>query len=228
MDAPMPSPADDFNIAGKDPQELGSELLRVLSAQQLDEPKALALINANTNIEMVNAQSDTPLITASFRGFTAIALALIAKKANVNARDMFGHSPVMLAATGGSEQIFDALLVKGSCLDTKNEFLQDAFFGAAEQGKDAILAKLILKGVKLEEPDHTGASPRMAALAKGHISTAKLIDAAIFARDLPLRQEQERKAEILRHIGDSFRDGLHVEQVAPLPAQFRKRPAFLP
>lgn len=219
----MTSPAPAFDIAGMSPVKRGWELMRLLSNDgQYDEKLALDLIAAGIDTEVETEHQDRPLSKAAFSGRTAIVKALIAAKAVINARDFISYSPLMNAASGGHTESFDALVEAKAMLGLRNDFGEDAFFLAAEQGKEEIIDRLIKLNVLLEQPDDRGKTARMAAEEKGHMGVVKMIDDAIFARDLPIRQEQERQQKLL-HIGDSFRDGLKVATVAPETATFRRR-----
>lgn len=218
----MTTPSAQFNFAGKTKAVLGEELLSLLANDnKFDEEKALALIAAGANTEVRNENDETPLNIAAFKGKTKVALALIAANADVDAPDFLNMRPIMGAASGGYEEIFDALLAKKAIITGKDELNVTIFHHAAEGGSAHIVGGLIAVAGLPPEPEMSIA--RRAAKDKGHMHIVKLFDDAIFARDLPLRQEAERKANALAHIGDSFRDGTGSETQAPEKAVFRKR-----
>lgn len=224
----MTSPSAAFDMASSTPDQKGWELMRLLNNKdQYDETYALALIKAGANIEVETEHEDRPLLIAAFQGYGAVVKGLIAAKAQVDARDFIGHSAVMFAASGGFTEIFDDLVAAKAKIDFRNDFQEDAYFMAAENGKEDIVDRLIKMGVPLEilnrVPNGKGKTPRDIAEEKGHIAVVQRIDRAIFERDEPARQEQERRQYILLHVGDSFRDGLKTATLAPETAKFRPK-----
>jgi len=221
----MTSSAPAFNIATATRDERAWELMRLLSHDgQYDEKQALALVAAGLNTEIETEQEDRLLIKAAFTGREAVAKALIAAHAKLDAQDIIGMTALMGASSGGHTGIFDALVGAGAKLGLVDEFGEGAYYMAAEFGKEDILGRLIRLNVPLDTPNKDGKTPRAAAFAKGHHGAVKMIDAAIFARDLPLRQEQARQQALL-NVVDRFRGGLKVAKIAPEQATFRPKSA---
>lgn len=108
---------------------------------------AAALINsARTNINLRNADQETPLMLAALRGHVAIAQALIARDADINHP---GWTPLHYAAAGTTEhqaQILAMLLEAHAYIDAASPNGTTPLMMAARYGTEASVELLLAEG----------------------------------------------------------------------------------
>lgn len=108
----------------------------LLIALRESSPKVAKLLldDPKTQVEVRNAQDESPLMLAALRGYLDLCQALIARDADVNKP---GWTPLHYAATGGHLQISKLLLEHSAYIDAaapngSTPLMMAAMFGTAE------------------------------------------------------------------------------------------------
>lgn len=92
------------------------------------------LLEDKANLEVRNAQGQTPLMAATYQGNQELAIQLIEAGADVNAQDQIANSPFLYAGAEGMLEIVKAALQHGADFNVYNRYGGTALIPAAEKG----------------------------------------------------------------------------------------------
>ncbi|MEZ2721975.1 ankyrin repeat domain-containing protein [Paenalcaligenes hominis] len=99
-----------------------------------DENAVIEILTHHPDLEVRNAQQQTPLMTAVYQGNTELALRLIQAGADVNAQDAMANSPFLYAGAEGMIAIVREALNHGADFSVFNRYGGTALIPAAEKG----------------------------------------------------------------------------------------------
>lgn len=92
------------------------------------------ILDQRPDLEVRNAQQQTPLMAAVYQGHTDLALLLIQAGADVNAQDAIANSPFLYAGAEGMLAIVREALNHGADFTVLNRYGGTALIPAAEKG----------------------------------------------------------------------------------------------
>lgn len=92
------------------------------------------LLQDKSNLEVRNAQGQTPLMTVTYQGNQELAIQLIEMGADVNAQDNIANSPFLYAGAEGMLDIVKVSLEHGADFTVYNRYGGTALIPAAEKG----------------------------------------------------------------------------------------------
>jgi len=136
------------------------------------------LLHSNSNNDLKNSFSRTPLSYASENGHEAVAKMLVDKgKVDVNLKDNDGRTPLSYAARSGHEAIVKMLLDTGKVdIDSKDNFGRTPLSYAARSGYYEVANILLNTGkVELDSKDNSGRTPLSHAAGSGHEAVVKVL-----------------------------------------------------
>jgi ankyrin repeat protein len=107
-----------------------------------DMGRVKALIAANADVNIRNAEGITALMVATFDGQTEIAQTLLAANADVNARDNNGFTALIGASIRGHIELVRVLLAAKADVNIKNKFGATALMFAEDKGHTEIARML--------------------------------------------------------------------------------------
>eukprot|EP00004_Rigifila_ramosa_P026076 TRINITY_DN7983_c0_g1_i3.p1 TRINITY_DN7983_c0_g1~~TRINITY_DN7983_c0_g1_i3.p1 ORF type:complete len:1052 (+),score=227.03 TRINITY_DN7983_c0_g1_i3:212-3157(+) len=148
------------NQSGAEP-----ELIRVLKAG--DIVRVQDLLIAGENIEVVDANLNSPLHLACAGGHHFAVQALLLRHARIDARDHKRRTPLHVAAMSGKLECVK-LLVDKAQVDTRDDNLQTPLHLAALNGHTAAIPLLVASGAKVDAVDHRQQTPLHLAALVGH------------------------------------------------------------
>jgi len=129
------------NFAEYNQAELNKQLLK--AAEDGDFAKAKKCLDNGANIETRNKYNDTPLILASFCGYTDIIKLLIGAGANIEAKDNYETTSLIYACINRNIEnrnieILKLLIHAGANIETQNQMGLTAFDYASQKGHEDI------------------------------------------------------------------------------------------
>ena len=168
---------------------------------------AQRLIEADADVNFVNAQGETALSAAAYRANFELVSALLAHGAKPATVDRTAKSPILYAAARGSDRIVAALLDRG--IDPNARYGADltALMWAAGYADTApadgalrTVRLLLSRGAKLDLVDDRGRSALMIAAQLGH---ADIVEALLDAgAEKTLKDKSGKTARDLAGIPD--------------------------
>lgn len=145
---------------GFDPNTLAPDLRHgLMVALGLPEPSAAAaraLVNApGINLNMRNAQGETPLMMAALKDQLALAAQMIELGADVNQP---GWTPLHYAATGGSPAMVELMLKHHAFVDAESPNGTTPLMMAAQYGSPEAVKLLLQAGAQPQQKNQQGLS----------------------------------------------------------------------
>lgn len=143
---------------GFDPNTLAPDLRHgLMVALSLPDPSvaaAQALVNASgTDLNMRNAQGETPLMLAAIKGQLALAEQMIARGADVN---QTGWTPLHYAATGSSTAMVALMLKHHAFVDSESPNGTTPLMMAAQYGSPEAVKLLLASGAQPQQKNQQG------------------------------------------------------------------------
>ncbi len=140
--------------------------------------KAVAeLINNSANINEIDVDGSTPLMTAISHNYTEIASLLIDHNADLTPRDTGGYDAILLAANNGLRKILEKLLAKGADVNSRLEpSMYTPLHWTAAKGFSKIV-ELLLQQPKIDVTAKTKDMDNALHLAsmKGHLDVVQIL-----------------------------------------------------
>jgi uncharacterized protein len=169
---------------GFDPNTPASDLRHgLMMALSLPEPSvsaAQALINApGVDLNVRNAQGETPLMLAALKGQLAMAEQMIKRGADVNQN---GWTPLHYAATGGSTAMVELMLKHHAFVDAESPNGTTPLMMAAQYGSPESLKLLLEAGAQPHQKNQQGLSALEFAQRGARPDAIKIIGAALRAQ----------------------------------------------
>lgn len=100
---------------------------------------------------------------------------LLASGANVNRQDANGWTPLMTAVNNQMIEAVEYLLEKGASTNLSNRLQQGPLFLSATKKDPSITLALLKAGAPVDQREHKGWTPLMAACNLGHLETASVL-----------------------------------------------------
>lgn len=169
---------------GFDPNTPSPDLRHgLMMALSLPEPSVLAaqaLVNApGTDLNVRNAQGETPLMLAALKGQLGLAEQMIARGADVNQP---GWTPLHYAATGGSSAMVGLMLKHHAFVDAESPNGTTPLMMAAQYGSPEALKLLLEAGAQPQQKNQQGLSALEFAQRGVRPDAIKIIGAALKAQ----------------------------------------------
>jgi ankyrin repeat protein len=141
----------------------------------LSRSAGVAVVSLTMLLSVLQAATDSALVTAAKDGDLGAVRALIAKRVNVNEPARDGSTAILWAVYHSDEPMTKALLTAGAKVDTPNKYGVTPLIQASRTG-DTPLIDLLLKAganVSLAHPD--GETALMAAARTGRADAVRLL-----------------------------------------------------
>jgi ankyrin repeat protein len=169
---------------GFDPNTPAPDLRHgLMMALSLPEPSVLAaqaLVNApGTNLNVRNAQGETPLMLAALKGQLALAAQMIERGADVNQP---GWTPLHYAATGGSPAMVELMLKHHAFVDAESPNGTTPLMMAAQYGSPEALKLLLEAGAQPQQRNQQGLRALEFAQRGSRPDALKILGAALRAQ----------------------------------------------
>lgn len=121
------------------------------------------LIAAEANVNGVDRNGKTPLLTAISMEQPVIAKYLVDAGASVNQKTSNGSYPVIEATKKGYEHLVLQLVAAGADLNARDSLGRTALFAAVSRGQQRLVQALIQAGADTRITDENGMSPLVLA-----------------------------------------------------------------
>jgi ankyrin repeat protein len=140
------------------------------------------LLQKGANVNIADADGNTPLILASEKDHTDVVKVLVAAGAKIDAANKEGATPLLLAATNGSAGVVEPLLKAGANVNafietTGNEGLTPLMI-ASMYGRADVVKVLLKAGAQPDAAAHSGLTALTAASMNGYVDVVQLLRAA--------------------------------------------------
>jgi ankyrin repeat protein len=187
----QPAPSSDSDL----------RLVQALQARQLDT--ARALIDADVDVDAVQADGATPLAWATHWNELDLVDLLLAAGADGDRANDLGVTPLMLAGANGSADLVDRLLAAGADANVARPSGETALMLAARSGSVDAVRRLVAGGAVVNAATTGGRTALMWAAAERHasvVATLAEVGASVDARTAvrtPRPRTVERAARVL-------------------------------
>jgi len=129
----------------------------------------------NADVNMTDAQGNTPLHHAAWKGNLSVAEYLLKKGASVNVKDHAGQTALHLAATHGHDDIVKLLIDNGADVNArKNNGSTPLILAAMNNGKKSV-EYLLQAGADVNVENNTHASAYDYALVRGYADIESML-----------------------------------------------------
>ncbi len=118
---------------------------------------------------------NTPLMWASFNGFTAASAVLIEKGADIHAQNNLGYNAITYAGYNGKIDTLKFLFQKGARIEDKNHYLDNALTWASYNGHYSVVKFLVENGADVNIVNTNNFTPLALAQLKNHYSIIGLL-----------------------------------------------------
>lgn len=133
------------------------------------------MLDMGANINAADEENEmTALSYASEWGNVPVVQLLLERGANVHCIDRDGTTPLELALTKGNVDVVQCFLNKGVRIDFAHGSLW-YLIHASYNGFPSMARLLIDHGASIDEPNHLGRTPLMAASCSGHIEIIRIL-----------------------------------------------------
>jgi ankyrin repeat protein len=139
-------------------------LLKVLSADSIDNETALFLIHSGAGVNLKDLEKNTPLHYAVGNGNVAIAKALLGAGAKVEAEGKYKRTPLLLAVESKKTEMVQLLIAAGAAVNGKGVLM----LAAGHPSNGGIIKMLLTAGANVNEKDEMGNTPLHRAVYSGH------------------------------------------------------------
>lgn len=232
--------AQQYDITGKTPQELGQELANHVAKGEyaifIDHVKML--VEAGATLEERDAKGNTPLLSAALHGYPDVAEYLYKQGADINAVSPKGNGilhytlpkPGMDRGTDEFHPIADMALADGNFkVNQVNDMKQSPLTIAAKEHLRNYVQVLVDMGADLDQVDWEKKNAlQHAQTGSNGEPTAKVIEKALADRETRCKMEaQQRAMDELRQevsaIVGIVGKGSGQQHIAPATAKFKAR-----
>ena len=162
-------------LRGFDPNTVNPQgVPALIQAMKVPAPKVAELLAGwpKTQVDVRNAQDETPLMLAALRGQLDLVKKLVERDADVNKT---GWTPLHYAATGGHLRAMAFLIGAGADVNAESPNGTTPLMMAAMYGNDATVKLLLESGAHAETRNDQGLSAEDFAMRAGREDSAKLI-----------------------------------------------------
>lgn len=164
---------------GFDPNTVDSDgQYGLIKALRESSPGVAAVLIAQptTQIDVRNAQDESPLMLAALRGYRDLCDALIARGAAINKP---GWTPLHYAATSGDEAIVALLLQHGAAIDAEAPNGNTPLMMGAKYGSSAVVQRLLDAGADVQRRSKAGLNALDFALQGEHPDAIRMLRAVL-------------------------------------------------
>jgi ankyrin repeat protein len=135
----------------------------------------VALLFLVTLLPVLQAATDSALVTAAKDGDLGAVRALIAKRVNVNEPARDGSTALLWAVYHSDAPMTKALLAAGAQVDTPNKYGVTPLIQASRTGDTALIDVLLKAGARVSLAHPDGESALMAASRTGRVDAVRLL-----------------------------------------------------
>jgi ankyrin repeat protein len=130
-----------------------------------DEEKAAAwLLSKGADVDPVDDDGNTPLITAADRGYINVVKVLLENGAEMEVRNKKGMSALHSSISSGKEDVAELLMKKGAYLEIKNSEGDTPLLIAVRRNSKPLVSALLKSGANLEATNDDGLDPLSLAI----------------------------------------------------------------
>ncbi len=134
-----------------------------------------AHIYHKTDINIKEADGQTPLHIAARVNRVEIARLLLAHGARVNEEDVYGKTPLFGAARMGSREMIELLTAHGADINARNSDGWTPLHLVACFGQKEAVELLIAKGANIHAKDKAGRTARQVAVDRRNLAVAEVL-----------------------------------------------------
>jgi hypothetical protein len=187
----LPTPSDDkpirFNIVSQCDQcfdekmrPLTDKIAKLHNAIKASDLASLSDVVSNgEDVDLRDANGDTPLMIASAYGHEKIVKFLLDKGAYQNASSPSGDTPLSLAAFHGYASIVQLLIQRGVDLERRSGNMRATpLHLASRKGHKEVVQLLVAAGANVNALDDEGGSPAFGAVYYGFPEVARVLQQA--------------------------------------------------
>ena len=138
----------------------------------LDKIKELISKGADVN---ANADGQTLLMKASYKGCKDVVELLISKGADVNAKNIDKNTALMYASLSGAKEVAEFLIDKGALVEAQSVYGTTALINASQYGHREFVEMLISRGADVNRKNIDGVTALMLASLDCHKDTIELL-----------------------------------------------------
>lgn len=209
----------------------GSAIVDAADAGDKDE--VIRMLKKGTNPDSRGSFNVTPLMRASFRGYTDIAEILIKSGAYINAADIGGATALHLAARNGNYDMVDLLIKNGALVDVPDKEQWTPLMRASLGKHTRVVQLLVDNGADITKTNEFGESVLIHAAVAGVPEIMSIITGNKKFKDIPESQsnlalevaEKRGKDSVKTILSSSLNKPAAQTQISENNTQ-EKEPAF--
>ncbi|KAL7802906.1 ankyrin repeat-containing domain protein [Trichoderma afarasin] len=133
------------------------------------------LLEKGADVNAVDQNGYSPLISASESGHFEVAKLLIEHGATINVRDSKGATPLFKAAASGFVELVQLLIDKGADIEARGNSNKTPLLAAASTGYADVVRLLLNHGAQIEAKTERDSTALLLASNKGHTDVVQLL-----------------------------------------------------